>query len=212
MWNLGTLGQFFGRQRPSVDEELENKSLIGPPILAGPPKPQLLTTGEVMAAYGNPGDPDNLTAITVPYPFRLAWPPGNYVRKVTIHKKVAAPFLAVLNDLQAHYGVEKIKELGIDLFGGCYNFRPQRGTEAKYQAAVKAGNNKLAVTYLSRHSWAIAVDLDPARNQLKWKSNKAQFAKPEYKAMNDIFYKHGFIGYGRERNNDWMHFEIGVLG
>jgi len=103
---------------------------------------------------------------------------------------IADDFLAVFNDLLKHYGLEKIQELGIDLFGGCFNFRAMRG-----------GSD------YSRHSWGIAIDLDPERNKLRETSKTARFARPEYKPMIDIFYKHGFIGLGPEQNRDWMHFE-----
>jgi hypothetical protein len=211
---LGALGAAVGRARLSVDEEIFRKLAPDAPLsvtIGATTKGRLLTTAEIMKCYGQPGDPDNLTVITVPYPFRIAWQPNKTTDRITCHKKIAVRLNAVFRDLLAHYGAEKIKELGIDLFGGCLNFRPQRGLEKKYEAALKAKKFELAYTYLSRHSWATAIDLDPARNALKTKAPVAQFSKPEYKAMNDIFYKHGFIGYGRERNNDWMHFEIGVL-
>jgi len=152
-----------------------------------------MTTKETIAKYGKPnviGD-GYLVTILLPYPMRLAWDTENVVNKMRCHKLVAGRFLAVFNEILRVYGYDKIKELGIDLFGGCFNFRKMR-----------RGND------WSMHSWAIAIDLDPARNQLKETSKTARFARPEYKAMIDIFYKHGFISLGREKNYDWMHFEI----
>lgn len=154
----------------------------------------MLTDKEIIDHYGQPGDSSNLTVVTLPYPMRIAWDLNVTVNKMQCHEKVAASFLAVLNDLLLHYGYDKIKELGIDLFGGCVNVRTMRGSKTKW----------------SRHAWGIAIDLDPARNKLKEKKTTARFARPEYKPMIDIFYKHGFISYGVERDYDWMHFEIGA--
>ena len=152
----------------------------------------MLTDQQIIAKYGQPGDPDNLTSIALPYPMRIAWDTAKTVSKIQCHKLISVPLLAVLNDCLAHYGLPKLQELGIDLFGGCVNVRLQRGSKTKW----------------SRHSWGIAIDLDPARNGLKTKWAEAQFSKPEYKFMVDSFHQHGFIGYGPERNYDSMHWEI----
>jgi hypothetical protein len=122
---------------------------------------------------------------------RLSWDTKVKVNKMQCHKLIHNQLSSVFADILAHYGYEKIVELGIDLFGGCFNFRPMRGG-----------------TQPSKHSWGIAIDLDPERNKLKETSKTARFARSEYKPMIDIFYKHGFISLGREKNYDWMHFEI----
>lgn len=155
----------------------------------------MMTDQQVIAKYGQPGDPDNITTLVLPYPMRIAWDTSKTVTKIQCHKLIKDRLEKVFTELLAHYGHDKLIELGIDLFGGCLNVRLQRGSKTKW----------------SRHAWGIAIDLDPARNQLKWGKDKAQFAKPEYKPMIDIFYKHGFVGLGPEKNYDWMHFESAIL-
>tara|TARA_R110000868_G_scaffold29391_2_gene109257 strand:+ start:1309 stop:1770 length:462 start_codon:yes stop_codon:yes gene_type:complete len=152
----------------------------------------MLTDEQIISKYGQPGDPDNLTVIQLPYPMKIAWDLTKSVNKIQCHKLIAPNLTAVFGELLAHYGLAELQRLGIDLFGGCVNVRLQRGSKTKW----------------SRHAWGIAIDLDPARNTLKETSKTARFARPEYKEMNDIFYKNGFVGLGREKNYDWMHYEI----
>jgi len=152
----------------------------------------MITTQNAIKKYGFPNEnPNYLTVLNLPYPMRLAWDKNVFVKKITCHKLVSNKLELIFKDILNHYGIDKIKELGIDIYGGCFNFRKMRG-----------GND------YSRHSWGIAIDLDPERNLLKETSKTARFARPEYKPMIDIFYKHGFVSLGREKNYDWMHFEI----
>ena len=152
----------------------------------------MITTKELFSKYGKPNiEGTYLVRIKLPYPMRLSWDKDEIVTTMQCHKLVADNFLAVFNDLLEFYGLEKIQELGIDLFGGCFNFRKMRG-----------GSD------YSRHSWGVAIDLDPDRNLLKETARTARFARPEYKPMIDIFYKHGFESLGVEEDRDWMHFQI----
>jgi hypothetical protein len=153
----------------------------------------MLTTAQTIAKYGKPNETGQgyLTTIICPYPLRIAWDIDTTTTRVRCHKLIANNLLAVFEDLLSHYGSARIKELGIDLFGGCFNYRKMRGGTA-----------------WSTHAWGIAIDLDPARNTLKETKRTARFARPEYKPMIDIFYKHGFVSLGVEKDYDWMHFQI----
>lgn len=153
----------------------------------------MLTTQQAIKKYGTPNETGvgYLETVICPYPLRIAWDTDTTTSKVRCHKLIAPNLKAVFTDLLAHYGYDKIKELGIDLYGGCFNYRKMRGGSS-----------------LSKHAFGIAIDLDPARNTLKETKKTARFARPEYKPMIDIFYKHGFIGLGIEKDIDWMHWEI----
>jgi hypothetical protein len=153
----------------------------------------MMTTQQTIKKYGIPNETGNgyLTVINLPYPMRLAWDTKTTVKRLSCHRLIANNLLNVFNDLLKHYGLAEIQRLGVDLFGGCFNYRKMRGGNA-----------------WSKHAWGIAIDLDPSRNTLRETSKTARFARPEYKPMIDIFYKHGFISLGVEKNFDWMHFEI----
>mgnify|MGYP006357356627 CR=1 FL=1 len=152
----------------------------------------MITTAQAIKDFGKPNQQGSyLTTIDLPYPMRLAWDKNTTVKKMRCHKLVAANFTEVFKDLLAHYGLPKLQELGIDLFGGCFNFRAMRG-----------GSD------YSRHSWGIAIDLHPEANGLKTPFNKALFSKPEYKALHEIFEKHGFENLGKVMNYDTMHWQI----
>lgn len=135
-----------------------------------------------------------LQSMLLPFEFRIAWDTKLKVKTMRCHKLLVTSFDAVYGDILKQYGFPRIKELGIDLFGGCHNFRVKRGTKDEW----------------STHAWAAAVDHDTERNAWKTKKPKAQFSKLEYRPMIECFYDHGFLSYGREKNFDWMHFEASL--
>lgn len=150
-----------------------------------------LSDAQIIKAFGQPGNPDNFTIIQLPYPMRIAWDLKTQVHKMQCHELAEHRFISVFNDLLTHYGLAELQKLGIDIFGGCVNVRTMRGSKR-----------------WSRHSWGIAIDLDPARNGLKANWANSQFSKPEYEPMLGIFEKYGFENYGKIKNYDAMHFEL----
>lgn len=145
--------------------------------------------------YGLPGNPDATAGtVVLPAPMRIAWDLTKKINTFKCHKKVVVPMTEIFRKTIEHYGEEKWRELGLDLFGGCYNNRPMRGGSRP-----------------STHAYGIAVDIDPAHNRLRWDARKARLARKEYKPFWEIVESEGAISLGRQRDFDWMHFQFARL-
>ena len=140
------------------------------------------------------GGGGNQTRLVFPYPMRLAWETSTVVKSASCHEKVHDAAERVLKRVLSEYGLDRIKELRLDLFGGCLNPRLKRGG-----------------TSPSMHAWGIAFDFDPDRNALKMNHTRAAFAKPEYKKWFDLWEEEGAISLGRARDFDWMHVQFARL-
>jgi hypothetical protein len=136
----------------------------------------------------------NLVRIELPYEHRLAWDKTKRIRSYSCHEKVHDSLLRVLTRVLDHYGEDGIRELRLDLWGGCFNKRKKKGG-----------------TTWSMHAWAIAVDYDPENNRFKWGWEKAGFARPEYEPWWKIWEGEGWTSLGRARNFDWMHIQAARL-
>ncbi len=136
----------------------------------------------------------NQADLILPYPHRLAWDLKQTVNSFACNAKVHDSARKVLTRVFEHYGIERIRELRLDRWGGCLNVRKMRGG-----------------TKWSMHSWGIAIDYDPDRNQLKWGRDKAAFAQPEYDAWWRFWEEEGWVSLGRSKNYDWMHVQAAKL-
>jgi len=142
--------------------------------------------------YGAVGT--NQTTIDIPFDMVLAWAPATHVRKMTLHTKVAASAERVLQAVAGIYSEAERKQLGLHLFGGSLNVRKMRGG-----------------TSWSMHSWGIAIDFDPERNQLAWGRDKARLGKDDAIPFWQAWEKEGWVSLGRLRNMDYMHVQAAVL-
>jgi hypothetical protein len=146
----------------------------------------------MVAFYGPVGE--NQTSIVLPYPMVLAWDAKVTLKRMTCHQKCADAFQQIFEDTLDAYGAKDIKRLRLDQFGGCLNVRKMRGGSS-----------------WSVHAWGAAIDIDPDRNQLRWGKDKASLAKPDYDQFWQIVEDQGGVSLGREKNMDWMHFQMARL-
>lgn len=143
------------------------------------------------SCFGSPGDEGNLVSVAPPYRLYYEDRPVNSIR---VHRLIADRVVAALQTALDHYGVARIRELGLDQYSGSYNYR-----------STSSGSS------LSMHAWGIALDFDAEHNGLKMKKPKARFSAPEYDAWWEAWEAQGAVSLGRECDYDWMHVQFARL-
>ena len=146
------------------------------------------TTAEMTAFYGRPGE--NHTMINLPFTMKLAWDKRQKINRFTINSRCAESALRCFERIAATYDARQRADLGIDLFGGCYNNRNMRGG-----------------SQLSTHAFAAAIDFSPEENQLRWGADRARLAQRDAIPFWEIWESEGWVSLGRARNFDWQHIQ-----
>lgn len=160
----------------------------GRPSPAGPWPQQ----NDVERFFGKVGTSQGRLAL--PFPMKLAWDKRRVVTSITLHTKVIDSAGRAFAEIAASYSDRERRDLGLDLFGGSLNVRRMRGG-SRY----------------SMHSWGIAIDFDPKRNQLSWNAPKARLSHPDAVPFWQAWERENWVSLGRERNFDWMHVQAARL-
>ena len=100
-----------------------------------------------IAFFGDPNKTSfqNQNLIIITPPFQMYYE-GHPLKGINVNKKVATALLLVFNEVldKCGHDQKKIDASGVSAFGGCYNFRPIRGSKN-----------------LSNHAFGAAIDIDP---------------------------------------------------
>ena len=141
--------------------------------------------------FGKAGDESNLVNIVPPY---TLYYDGKPLKTIRVHKLIANEVLDALEEVLFEYGEERIRELGLDVYDGAYNYRPTASGKS-----------------LSMHAWGIALDFAADKNAYATKKPHASLSKPECEKWWQIWEAHGATSLGRARNYDWMHLQFAAL-
>jgi hypothetical protein len=153
----------------------------------------------LFAFYGDPrgrngkADPaweaKNLVKWVPPYPMFLSWDLSKPVDHLMVHGKCRDTFDAAFKDVLATLGASFIDAHHLNVTGGAYNFRTERGGAR-----------------LSVHACACAIDMDPVRNRFPshWEPGHGMI-DGRFAA---IMQRHGFCWRGAHDDIDPMHFQL----
>jgi len=152
----------------------------------------MITGTDFYNKYGHPDNHTNIVMWDVPTELEI----GVIPKKIYCNAAIIEPLTQAFKNLIDRGCVGELKT-----WDGCYNFRPMRGYEAKYKAAMKAGDLATAIKYLSIHSWAGAIDVNAFENGL----GQVPKLSPEFvKCFTDA----GFDWGGTWKRKDGMHFQL----
>lgn len=143
------------------------------------------TESELMQFYGEAGS--NLAVYDLPYTLYMD---GVACKRITLNIRCASSFLMLFERLKEHYGMEKIKELGLDQYGGAYCKR-----------RITGGSR------WSTHAYGCAIDLDPEHNAMNMHAPKARFSGEEYDYLWLVCDELGLQSLGKAKDFDWMHIQ-----
>lgn len=157
-----------------------------------PELPNWGKTSDLNKLYGPAGSAACTAGkVVVPFKMKLAWDLDTSISSFKCHEKVADSLTRIYKRVESEFSPAQIKDLGLDLFGGCYNYR-----------------NKIGGTTLSMHAYGIAVDTDPLRNQLKWTFAKSRLGQSDAVNWHKIWEAENWLNLGKEKNYDTMHTQI----
>lgn len=121
--------------------------------------------------YGEPGT--NIVRVELPYAMRLHWDPTKQVTSLLCNSKVADSLSAIFVAIADRYDEAAREKLRLNRLGTSY---------AMLRNTVGAG--------LARHSWGIAIELDPERHAYgkSWRSGAGMLPLE----VVSIFQEHGW--------------------
>lgn len=121
---------------------------------------------------------------------------GVIPKRIYCNKAMIGPLTQAFKNLIERGFVKELKT-----WDGCWNFRPIRGYEKKYNKLIQEGKPAEAVRLLSIHSWACAIDVNAAENGL---GAIPKLSKGFVKCFTDA----GFEWGGDWKRKDGMHFQL----
>ncbi|MEM8555792.1 MAG: M15 family metallopeptidase [Pseudomonadota bacterium] len=181
------LNAFLFKKVNGKAEIIKRKAIAKAPAPAEIPRQK-----DVEAVYGTPGDDikKKLVTFKLPFKLRLDFALDKTTSRMTVHRDCADQLKKAMIEVHDHYGMKRMKDLGIDRYAGGYNHRTMRGGRK-----------------FSMHAYGCAVDFFAAPNGLRVRAPDALFSKPEYKDFLDIMEKNEWLPAIRLWGADAMHFQ-----